>query len=162
MFLPPIDLLFEVAYLARREFVIKDDYVYRLLAISCWLLAFFFERSGLFSFYYKPPYLLQFAFADVGRGVGSIEPLGEAFNGHYAVRVGQKSQLVEVLVRTLLRLVRRDESDQHRMFNIGFDFDHLALALALALAVRTPLSARCVRLLRPRNTLFSQSLLYGQ
>ena len=42
----------------------------------------------IFSVNNKLSNLLKFAFADVGRCVGLIQPLGKAFDGHYAMRVG--------------------------------------------------------------------------
>ena len=58
-------------------------------------------------------YLLQFAFTYVGRGVGVLQALHEAFNGLDMVGVGEERKFVQIFVGSLLGLLRRNNADQN-------------------------------------------------
>ena len=68
--------------------------------------------------------LTQFSFSDISSRIRQIETLSKTLNGHDTMRVGKECQLVEVFFRAVFRLVRSDQSDQHRVFYIGLDFNH--------------------------------------
>ena len=96
----------DISYLARTQLVIEDHYIYRMVLSDILV------------------YLFEFAFSDIGGGVRLVEALREAFDGHNAVRIGQKRQLIQILFRSVLRLARRYQTHQHRMLYIWFNLNH--------------------------------------
>ena len=96
----------DISYLPRREFVIEDHYIYRMMLSDILV------------------YLFEFAFPYIRRSDRQIQALREALDRHNAVRIGQKSQLIQVLFRPVLRLARRNQSHQHRMLYIWFNLNH--------------------------------------
>ena len=99
-----IQCLFYIAYLARREFVIEDHQLNRclLLLAACSMLI-----------YDIVAYLLQLALAHIGRGVGVLQALHEAFDRLDMVGVGEERKFVQIFVGSLLGLLRRYNADQN-------------------------------------------------
>ena len=95
-----------VAYLARTQLVIEDHYVYRMMFSDILV------------------YLFEFSFPYIRCRDRQVQPLREPFYRHNAVRIGQKSQLIQVLFRSVLRLARRYQTLQHRMLYIWFNLNH--------------------------------------
>ena len=61
---------------------------------------------------------LQFAFADVGDGVGHVELLREAFGHFRACGLGEEGQFVQVFVCLAFVLQPCDEADEYGLFGL--------------------------------------------
>ena len=96
----------EITYLPRRKLIIKDDYIDRMMLLNI-----------LVNF-------RQFALSDIRRRIGLVEALGETLDGHDTMRICQKSKLIQILLRALLRLVRRNQTHQHRMLYVRLYLNH--------------------------------------
>ena len=105
----------EITYLPRREFVIENHYIDNRLPPL---------RGGLGRGLYIIVYFRQFALSDIRRRIGLVEALGETLDGHDTMRICQKSKLIQILLRALLRLVRRNQTHQHRMLYVRFYLNH--------------------------------------
>ena len=64
-----IQRFLQIPDLPRREFVIEDHHIYRMMLSDILV------------------YLFEFAFSDIGGGIGLVESLREPLDGHYAVRI---------------------------------------------------------------------------
>ena len=125
----------EITYLPRREFVIENHYIDNRLPPLWGEELRSIERPvdgrrtllgrGL----YIIVYFRQFALSDVRRRIGLVEALGETLDGHDTMRICQKSKLIQILLRALLRLVRRNQTHQHRMLYVRFNLNHAAKLL---------------------------------
>ena len=106
----------DISYLPRREFVIEDHYIDDCLPPL--------HGEGWGGALYKLPDLFEFSFPYIRRRDRQIQALREPLHRHNAVRICQKSQLVQVLFRSVLRLARRYQTHQHRMLYIWFNLNH--------------------------------------
>ena len=99
------EFFLDVANLFGRKLVVEDDH-------ADFPFGVFFAFGQIFADF------LQFAFANVGHGVGRVQLLREAFHHFGTRRVGQELQFVQIFVGFAFVLQPGDETHQHRSFGL--------------------------------------------